>query len=150
MIKKIVLGGAAAALLVAGAASAAQLTGVSDTTLAGSQVTVSGAELEGVEFGHTYIGGGQGNGAKTAIISTVTLDLDQAGVSVQGRMLENVNGGNDYVKNVDGQKNGYLADSEGTKFAGKVTDSDGKVTFNVAWEKIEVEAVDALDIVVTS
>ncbi|MGB9374760.1 MAG: hypothetical protein WCA82_11445 [Jiangellales bacterium] len=142
MIKKIVIGGAAAALLVAGAASAAQLTGVSDTTLAGSQVTVSGAELEGVEFGHTYIGGGQGNGEKTAVISTVTLDLDKAGVDVQGRLLENVPRGNDYVKNVDGQKKGYLAITE--------TDADGKVTFDITDQKIEVEAVDAIDIIVTS
>ena len=92
IIKKIVIGGASAALLVAGAASAAQLTGVSDTTLAGSQVTFSGAELEGIDFTTDYIGGNSGNGAKTNVLTTVTIDLDKAGVTVTGRILQDIGG----------------------------------------------------------
>ena len=149
MIKKIIIGAAAAGLLVAGAASAAQLTGIQDTTLAGNQITVSGAELEGVAFTTDYINGGVGNGEKTAIISTITLDLDQAAVTVQGRMLQDVTGGNDYAKDVNGSKGGYLADSVATKFDGKVTDADGKVTFDVKWQSIPVENLDAIDVVVT-
>lgn len=154
MIKKIVIGGTAAALLVAGAASAAQLTG-DDTTLANGQFTVSGAELKDIEFTTTYEGGGQGNGAKTAVVETLTLELDKAGVNVTGRILQNVNGGNDYATDVNGKRGGYLADSAATKFQGKVTDSDGKVTFTffktgvTDWQAIPVENVDAIDITVT-
>lgn len=148
MIKKIVIGTAAAGLVVAGAASAAQLTGVDDTTLANGQVSVSGAELKSVDFTTTYVGGGQGNGPKTAVVDTITLKLDAADVNVAGRILQNVKGGNDYAKDVDGTKGGYLADSAATKFDGKVTDASGVVTFKL-FEKIPVENVDAIDIIVT-
>lgn len=149
MMKKIIVGGAAAALVVVGVASAAQLSGTSETTMAGGQISVSGAELEGVGFSTTYIGGGVGNGEKTNIVSSITLDLDKADVSVSGRILQDVHLGNDYAKDVNGKKGGYLADSSATKFDGKVTDADGKVTFDLAWQQIPVENVDALDILVT-
>ena len=149
MMKKLVIGGAAAALVVAGAASAAQLTGVDDTTLAGKQITVSGAELEGVDFTTTYVGGGQGNGEKTNVLQTLTIDLDKADVTVSGRLLQNVTGGNDYAKDVNGSKGGYLSDSAATKFDGKITDANGVVTFDLTWQQIPVENVDALDIIVT-
>ena len=50
------------------------------------QVTVSGADLEGIDFTTTYIGGGTGNGAKTNVLQTITIDLDRADV------LETVSG----------------------------------------------------------
>jgi hypothetical protein len=148
-MKKLVIGGAAAALVVVGAASAAQLTGVQDTTLAGNQITVSGADLEGIDFTTTYISGGTGNGAKTNILQTITIDLDKAGVNVTGRLLQDVTGGNDFAKDVEGKKKGYLADDDADRFAGKMTDADGKVTFDLDGQQIPVENVDALDILVT-
>jgi hypothetical protein len=149
MMKKLVIGGAAAALVVVGAASAAQLTGVQDTTLAGNQITVSGADLEGIDFTTTYVGGGNGNGAKTNVLQTLTIDLDRADVTVTGRLLQNVTGGNNFAQDVNGSRGGYIAESAATKFDGKVTDADGKVTFDLTWQQIPVENVDALDILVT-
>ena len=152
MMKKLVIGGAAAALVVAGAASAAQLTGVDDTTLAGKQITVSGAELEGVDFTTTYVGGGQGNGEKTNVLQTLTIDLDKADVDVTGRLLQNDPnraGFTIFAQDVNGAKGGYLSDSAATKFDGKTTDANGLVTFDLTWQQIPVENIDALDIIVT-
>ncbi|MDH3958716.1 MAG: hypothetical protein OEU98_04505, partial [Actinomycetota bacterium] len=56
MIKKLVIGGTAAGLVLAGAASAAQLDtdGVAGKTLAAGDVTVSGAVLEDISFGTAW------------------------------------------------------------------------------------------------
>ena len=148
MMKKLVIGGAAAALVVAGAASAAQLTGVDDTTLAGKQITVSGADLEGVDFTTTYVG----NNPQTAVLQTLTIDLDKADVDVTGRLLQNDPnraGFTIFAQDVNGAKGGYLSDSAATKFDGKTTDANGLVTFDLTWQQIPVENVDALDIIVT-
>ncbi|MCU0296022.1 MAG: hypothetical protein MUD05_08205 [Candidatus Nanopelagicales bacterium] len=82
MIKKIVIGGAAAGLLVAGAASAAKLT-AAEQTLANGQIKVSGAVLEDMdvrtfEFGQS----------KTPTVAYVTLDFDKANVFVEGNLLK--------------------------------------------------------------
>ena len=141
-MKKIIVAGAAAAVVLLGTASASQLAGVSESTLAGKQVTVSGAKLEAIDFSHTYINGGLGNGPKTAVLNTVTVDLDKAGVEVQGRLLQNVTGGNDFAKDVDGKKGGHLAPV--------VTDAEGRATFKVDGLKIPLGNVDAIDLVVTN
>lgn len=141
-MKKIVIGAAGAGLIVVGVASAAQLAGTSTETLAAGTVTVSGATLEGLTIENDWVGTGTGVNPKMNVVTKVTIDLDKAGVYVEGLPLND-----DRTKSL-----GYFGPdgvSGDAKEAFK-TDANGVVTVDLSAKKIPVEKLAYIDLNVFS
>lgn len=144
MIKKIVIGGAAAGLLVAGAASAASLGGVKDKTLANGQLTVSGTTLDSIQLENDWIGVGSDD--KVNVVKTIHFDFaDEA----EGMYLEFG------VLDVNGKWKAYYGPDSpsytGLDPAKFVIGTDGKISVSIPNAKpILVKDLGELDIVVTS
>lgn len=148
MIKKIVIGGAAAGLLVAGAASAAKLGGVSDKTLASGQVTVSGTTLDSIQFENDWIGATV-NGKyddKVNVVKTIHFDFadDAEGLYVEFGVLDE----NGKWKGYYGPDSPSYTGLDPAKF---VIGAGGKVSVSIPNSKpLLTEQLGELDIVVTS
>ena len=97
MIKKIVIGGAAAALLVAGTASASSLGDINDSTLAAGGFTLENCQA-GPGGADIAFGTSQAADASiqpvTAFVSSMTVsNLENCeGSTVEGQLVKTVNG----------------------------------------------------------
>ncbi|WP_062077527.1 hypothetical protein [Demequina globuliformis] len=142
MIKKIVIGACGAALVVAGAASAAQLS-TPDETLAAGVVEVSGASLEDVSFDTTWIGLNNGTSPQQTApaIQTITFDFgaDDAGLVVEGGLLK-TNGG----------WAGYFGPDALNDPANFTTDANGVLTIDISSKKFLAKDLGGLNLNVYS